>query len=161
MSDEAFELIRNNDDTYHYPLAPRTVAQFLSDEPNLVVVSRPNALEKWGVKDTGRAGVEEFAFFDDAQAAAAEIVADAQAESRDSMFRGLGLSDKEWAFEVSDDYVSLTSVGHPDISILASTEYPTWSLSVGTEIMAEDDYIAVVVSQANEVISARAAASPK
>jgi hypothetical protein len=160
MSDSAFELNRDNDNRYWYSLAPRTVAQFLSDEPDVVRVDRPSSLEKWGVKDTGRAGIQEFVLFEDAQAAASEIVADAQDESHDSMFRGLGLSEKEWTFEVSDDYVSLTSTSNPDISILASMEYPTWTLSVGTEIVAEDDYIGVVVAEAAGVIATRSA-SPK
>jgi hypothetical protein len=99
------EFIRDNANRFWHPLAPRTVVQFLSDEPDSVVIDRPSSLEKWGVKDTGRAGVQEFVLFEDALAAAAEIVADASEESRASILGGLGISEEDWAFEISEDYL--------------------------------------------------------
>jgi hypothetical protein len=148
------EFIRDNANRFWHPLAPRTVVQFLSDEPDSVVIDRPSSLEKWGVRDTGRAGVQEFVLFEDALAAATEIVADASEESRASILGGLGISEEDWIFEISEDYLSLTSTKRSDVFMLASMAYPTWSLNVGEDIVAEDDQIAVVVRAAEAALSA-------
>jgi hypothetical protein len=153
MSDTA-RFTRDNANRLWQPLAPRTAAQFLSDEPDIVIVDRPSSLEKWGVRDTGRAGVEQFVLFEDAIEAAENIVTAAIDDSRESILRGLGVSEDKWIFEISDDYLSLTSTARADVCILASMEYPTWSLHVGEDIVMDDDQIAVVLRAAEQALSA-------
>ncbi len=152
MSDTA-QFTRANANRFWHALAPRSAAQFLSVEPDIVVIDRPSALDKWGVKDSGRAGVQEFVLFEDAIAAAEEIVSSANEESRASILRGLGIAEDDWIFEISDDYLSLTSTTRADVCILASMEYPTWSLNVGDEILVEDDQISVVIRVAEQALS--------
>lgn len=161
MSDKA-RFTRDNANRFWQPLAPRSAEQFLSDEPDIVIIDRPSSLDKWGVRDSGRAGVQEFVLFEDAIEAAETIVMDAAEDSRNSILRGLGVSEDEWTFEISDDYLSLASTARPDVCILASMDYPTWSLHVGEDIVMDDDQIAVVLRAAKQALSGpNGGAAPK